>query len=434
MLRILGAVLRFHAKGHRSRPNRYDSAWRKFVTGARAVGLLIVGLFLPEPLFAQYEEGSYRVPPTRRGGENAYRQPMQPWTVEKSPPGSEPAWTLPPAPNDPWLDEERMAEELAAEGWQLPPEGPQVPEEETRPKRSGRGGGPMGGGGGPGYGAMWFSPQNVKGQGVDFEIVQQDASAAFPVWKSERGIALLTASVSNSHVFTDALLPDTGRAFPSDLWDIGMGVTFFHEFDGGSKLAVIASYGSSSDKPFHSIDEMNVSLISFLRKPTKSGRDAWVIGAMYSPSGSLNFPIPILAYEWNPSEQFDMNIGLPLSINWRPRKNWTLSANYLPLTKGNVTLTYDLTERVHLYGGYRSTSEAYFLADRIGKTDRFFALDQRGLVGLRWELGKRGVLDFSAGYIFDRRYGEGENQGGTWHDEVNVEPGAFVGLNYSLVF
>lgn len=421
MLRILGAVVRSYAKRRYNRPDRCDSVWRKLLADCRPAVLLLVGFFLPEPLLAQYDEGSYRVPPTRQGGENAYRQPMQPWT-------------LPPAPQDAWLDEERMAEELSAEGWQLPPEGSQVPEDNPRPKRRGGGGGPMGGSGGPGYGAMWFLPQNVKGQGVDFEIVQQNASAAFPVWKGERGIALLTASVSNSHVFTDALLPDTGRAFPSDLWDIGMGVTFFHEFDGGSKLALIASYGSSSDKPFHSIDEMNVSLVSFLRKPTKNGRDAWVIGAMYSPSGSLNFPIPILAYEWNPSEQFDMNIGLPLSINWRPRENWTLSANYLPLTNGNVTLTYDLSERLHLYGGYRSTSEAYFLADRVGKTDRFFALDQRAQLGVRWEIGKNGVLDFSGGYIFDRRYGEGENQGGTWHDEVNVEPGAFVGLNYSLMF
>lgn len=346
----------------------------------------------------------------------------------------------PPSRLPPWgLQEEMVLEdELDATAWQLPPvsEPPALPEpaEKRRSRGSGMGGGPFGGSGGPGYGAMWFPPQPVTGQDVNFQLVQQNAAAMGPVWKGDHGIALLSLKVRNSHYFTDAILPNTQRAFPSNLWDVGLGLTYFHKFDGGSTLGIISGFGSESDRPFHSIDEMNVSLVTFLRKPTQNGRDAWMFGAMYSSSGTLNFPIPIIAYEWNPNERFKMNIGLPFSLEWKPRDDWTLNVTYLPLTNGNVLITKDLTERLHLYGGYRSVSDAYFLSDRVKKEERFFSVDQRVLLGLRWDLGEHFVVDFSSGYVFDRRYGEGENQGATWHDEVSVEPGAFIGLDCRLQF
>ncbi len=308
------------------------------------------------------------------------------------------------------------------------------PPPKKRTRQGGGMGGPFGGSGGPGYGIEWFPTQSVRSQDVNFQLVDQNASAGMPLWSGDFGTFVFTFGVQNTHAFTDAILPDTGRAFPEDLWDVKFGLTYIRQFDNGSTLGVITGLGSASDKPFHSADEMNVSLITFLRKPARNERDAWMFGVMYSPSGSLNFPVPILAYEWNRSDAFQMNIGVPLSVTWRPRENWTLNASYVPLTTGNVILTHDLSENWHVYGGYRSIADSYFLSDRVEEEDRFFALQQRLVTGVRWDVGKYGALDFSAGYAFDRRYGEGSNQGATWHDEVEVDPGAFVGLDFRLLF
>lgn len=311
---------------------------------------------------------------------------------------------------------------------------PEEPPPEEKPSRRRGSGSPFGGSAGPGYGVEWFPAQPVQGQDVDFQLFEQDASTGMPIYRGDYGTAVLTASVQNTHYFTDAVLPDTGRAFPDDLWNVKFGLTYIRKFDSGSSLGIISSIGSASDKPFQSGDEINLNLISFLRKPAWNERDAWMFGVMYSPTGSLNFPVPIIAYEWNKSEAFQMNLGIPFSMTWRPREDWTLVATYVPLTNGSVMLTHDLSERWHVYGGYRSVARSYFLSDRVEKDDRFFALQQRLVTGIRWDVGKYGALDFSTGYAFDRRYGEGENQGSDLHDEVKVEPGAFIGLDFRLRF
>ncbi|RCS41168.1 hypothetical protein DTL42_21585 [Bremerella cremea] len=298
------------------------------------------------------------------------------------------------------------------------------------------GGGPFGGQGGPGYGSVWYPTKLVKGQDVDFQLIRQNASAALPVWRGDKGIMLMSMNVGNSLFFTDAVLPDSQRPFPAELWRVNLGLNYIHKFDNGSTLVVLTGLGSSSDKPFHSWEEMNFTLGTFWRRPARNERDAWMLGVMYSPSGSLNFPIPAIAYQWNPSDSFQMSVGLPLSVTWHPFawENWTVSFSYLPLTNGSLMVTHDFTERIHLYSGYQSISDSYFLSDREIERDRFYATELRIVKGLRYDLGRNAVFDICAGYAFDRKYGEGANQGASLHDNVDVQPGEFVEARIQLRF
>lgn len=297
-------------------------------------------------------------------------------------------------------------------------------------------GGPFGGQGAPGYGASWYPAKMVKVQDVDFQLVRENASAALPVWRGEKGIMLMSVNVRDSQFFTDAILPDTQRPFPEELWRVNLGLNYIHQFDSGSSLVVLTGIGSASDKPFHSWEEMNVTLGTFWRRPARNERDAWMLGVMYSPSGTLNFPIPIVAYQWNPSESFQMSVGLPLSVTWHPFgwEKWVVSFSYLPLTNGSFMMTHDFTERIHLYSGYESISDSYFLSDREIEGDRFYATELRLVKGLRWDLGRSAVLDVCVGYAFDRKYGEGANQGAKLHDEVDVQPGEFLEARFQVRF
>src|SRR5262249_37068685 len=110
----------------------------------------------------------------------------------------------------------------------------------------------------------------------------------------------------------------------------------------------------------------------------------------------------------------------------------TLDLSYFPLTNVHARATYRVAGGVHVYGGYEFLNESYFLADRADTRDRFLGFEQRLIGGVRWDLWRHATLDLSAGYAFDRFYGEGRNQGGSLHDRVDIAPGAFLGATFRV--
>jgi hypothetical protein len=187
---------------------------------------------------------------------------------------------------------------------------------------SGRGGmgmGPMGAGwpgaGGPGYGATWYPSRPVSPSSSDAELglLQQSFSVALPMWNDCGDVVIFSTGVRNSMFFTDAVLPDSHRPFPSELWNVNFGSLYSHRFNNGWMGGLGINFGSASDQPFHSINEMNLGFFSYLQVPVRNDRDAWRFSLMYSPVGNLNFPIPGVAYLWNPSDAFHASIGLPFT-------------------------------------------------------------------------------------------------------------------------
>ena len=112
-----------------------------------------------------------------------------------------------------------------------------------------------------GYGATWYpSRPTSDSSSADLGLVRQGVSAAAPIWRQPGDVLILSASVRNSMFFTDAVLPDSGRPFPSELWNISLGTTYLHKFQNGWSGGLGIHFGSASDKPFYSINEMNVRL------------------------------------------------------------------------------------------------------------------------------------------------------------------------------
>jgi Domain of unknown function (DUF6268) len=295
-------------------------------------------------------------------------------------------------------------------------------------------GGPgMGGGMGgpgmgvPGYMATGYPSRPVANSTADLGFVRQNLSGAFPVYKEAGATVLLTAGVRNTLFFTDAILPDTQRPFPDELWNISLGLMYLQKFDNGWSGGLGTTLGSASDKPFHSIHEMNVGFLGFLRVPAKNERDSWMFSLMYSPVGNLTFPIPGVAYSWKPSDDLHVNFGLPFSVMWKPVEDLTFTFFYVPITNINARATYRVTNGVNVYGGFEWLNEAYFLADRAEQDERFLAFEKRLICGVRWDIWTHADFDLNAGYAFDRYYGEGQNQISDLHDRVDISSGAFIG-------
>jgi len=283
----------------------------------------------------------------------------------------------------------------------------------------------------PGYKATWYpsSPISNSPSQSDLGLVRQTLSGAYPIWREECDTVLLMAGVRNTLFSTNAILPDTQRPFPNELWNINAGLMYIHKFENGWSGGLKTTIGSASDKPFHSINEMNVSFFGFLQTAASNERDLWRFSLFYSPVGNVTFPIPGIAYIWKPSDDLNMSIGIPFSVKWVPVEDLTLTFSYIPVTNVSARATYRLMNGLDVYGGFEWLNEAYFLADRAVQQDRFLAFEKQLIGGIRWEIATHAVLDLNAGYAFDRYYGEGQNLFSNLQDQVDISPGAFIGAN-----
>jgi hypothetical protein len=300
--------------------------------------------------------------------------------------------------------------------------------------------GGVGGLGGPGiyaprvnYAAVWYPDQPVRGQNTDLGFVRQEVGISTPVWRGGPDALMINVHARNVLYNTDAVLPDSGRDFPNSLWNLGLGMTYTHQFQNGWTAGGMVNVGSASDRPFNTWNEVNVGVGGFLRIPVGE-RNAFMVGAMYSPLGELPFPIPMVAFLWRPTEDFSMNIGLPFSIRWRPIEDLLFDFSYVPIRTIHTRLTDRVAQGVGIYAGYDWSNEAYFLADREDTRERFFYYEQKVSAGVRIDLGQNTALDFSGGYAFDRFFFTGRQWSDNWHDRVNVGNGAFLGARFQWRF
>jgi hypothetical protein len=269
------------------------------------------------------------------------------------------------------------------------------------------------------YRATGLPNEQVAGQPTVLGLVRQDISVGAPVWQDCANEWLLTAHLRNELFHTDAVLPNTGQPFPNDLWAIRFGTAYRHLFDNGWIAGAAVSFGSASDQPFHSINELTAGVNLFLRIP-QGENNAWLFTLNYSVTGEINFPIPGVAFLWQPSDYLRVNIGLPFQVMYRPTDDLTLDFSYMLISNIRARATYHLCKPVFVYIGYDYENESYFLVDRPDVHDRFFSYDQRVTAGVRGRV-LRGVLyDLSGGFVFDRFYFEGKRSTNQNFNRVDV--------------
>ena len=213
-----------------------------------------------------------------------------------------------------------------------------------------------------------------------------------PIVQGKYGILFANAHIFSEQISTTAILPNSGRAFPDQLWNVGVGLGGLHRFSNGWTAMANVSLGSASDRPF-SADTTTIGLMASLRVP-RGPRNAWIFSLMYANNSTLPIPIPGVAYAYSPSPRLFMMIGLPPSIVYRPTDNIVLEAMYMPLYNAHVRATYIRSPTLRFYGGFDWENQTYFLSDRPVQNDRFYYFDERLSVGRnnsRQALG-RGLL------------------------------------------
>lgn len=286
----------------------------------------------------------------------------------------------------------------------------------------------------PGYDATGYFARPLVGRPGELALVRQNLSLIAPVWREGPDTLLVNLRVRNVNVGTPAILSDTGQRFPENLWNVNVGVAGLHRFDNGWVGGLAGTIGTASDRPFHGIDEMAFQAVGLLKVPAHRDADWWTFMLVYSSYGQLSFPIPLIRYDWNPSDRLAVGLGLPLSLRWRPSDVWRIDLSYIPLVTVDAKVTWTPARRLYVYGGFEWDSEGYFLADRRERSDRFFYQEKRLIGGFRIGVGRQGGLDVFGGCAFDRSFGAGRSPLDYRYDTLDVEPGPFLGARFSLRF
>jgi Domain of unknown function (DUF6268) len=281
------------------------------------------------------------------------------------------------------------------------------------------------------YRSQWEPGAAVAGQPTDLGMWRNELSLMAPLWRSGRDMFLLSLGAADSEFNTNAILPDTGRHFPDELWNVRIGANYIHGFDNGWKGGIGVTVASPSDRPFADLRDVSVGMTAFLRIPVCE-HDAWNFVLMYSPVSELPFPLPGVSYQWQPSDDFHMNIGLPFRVMYRPCEDLTLDFSYMLLRTVHAQATYRLGDSWRLYTAFDWESQSWFLHDRESDRERLFSYDKRLSAGVQTTLLEHVQVDLSAGYLFDRFYFTGENFADDHHDRIDLESGLFVSLQASV--
>jgi hypothetical protein len=155
---------------------------------------------------------------------------------------------------------------------------------------------------------------------------------------------------------------------------------------------------------------------------------------MYSPTSELNFPVPGVAFSWNPSPEFHANIGLPLQVTWRPTEDWQFQASYMLISNVRLKAQYRITKQLRAFAAYDWSNQAYTLLERPEDNDRFFMYDQRVSLGLQASFSRHWTASLTGGYVFDRYMFEGKSFATNDSGIVNLDAGPFTSLNLGARF
>ena len=281
------------------------------------------------------------------------------------------------------------------------------------------------------YQVRWFPEADVHGQTSSLGWVSQDLRASTPIWTGDKSVLSLNAGVSNQAFQGAAVLPLSGTPIPDTLWNVRLGLGYQQTFANEWTMGLSANLVSASDRPFDGTDEIKVGVQGMLRIPVRE-HDAWILSLTYSPTSQLPFPIPGVAYQWVPSEQFQMLIGLPTAILYRPTEDLSFSLVWLPITNVRARATYRVLPSVRVYLAYEAANDSYYLADRTDNQDRLSEYDQRVSAGLQYSPAPWFSADLFAGYSFDRYFFMGHGYSSRNGDRFDLSDVPFFGAQATI--
>jgi hypothetical protein len=286
------------------------------------------------------------------------------------------------------------------------------------------------------YEGSYYPASDLENQKTDMGISLHELSGTMPLYQTKSDEIVLLAKAAYASIATEAILPDSGRNFPGNFWNLNAALSYRHSMGEGWLWGAMAGLGSPSNKPFHSSDEMDVNFTGFLRVP-HGPRNAWLFLLNYTNNRDFlsGAPLPGLAYLYHPNHKFRMILGAPLfALKYDPTRNWTVSLYYMYPRNVDARLTWHAAHWLHFYIGFDWSNYRYYLADRSHRENRLFYFQKRGFIGSNVVLGGGLILTLETGCSFDRLFFEGENYGDRHQERIDLENSWLAAIRLGVKF
>ena len=277
----------------------------------------------------------------------------------------------------------------------------------------------------------WLPASTLKSGAGSVMLQDSQMDLAFPLRFESDGIWLGMLGLQSLAVDMDGVPANVAAPLPDRFWDLELGVMRIKQWEGGNQSGAMIRVGSPSDQPYSALRDMTVSCLAFLRVPDGE-HNAWEFSLFYSPTGQVVFPLPGLAYRWNPDETLQVQIGVPASFTYRPTDDWLFRGSYRPLNQVQLEAVRRVGESWEGFARFDTISEAFFQADRIADRERTYFFDQRLSLGVRRRLLRGWSLEAHAAYVFDRKIFDGESFSRDRHNVMSLDP--TVGGGVSVVW
>lgn len=198
---------------------------------------------------------------------------------------------------------------------------------------------------------------------------------------------------------------DTQAFVPDKVGSIDLGLSFNRSYSDRQNFGLLASFGSASNKPFHSWQEIKTNFTTFYQ--IESGaRNSWIFSLNYSNHrGYLQgYPLPGAAYFYkSPAESFQAMIGIPFFISWEFQKNYIFMTSLLfPYLASAEISVFDFMP-LKLRSGFRWEYKDYLVANRPQKKQSLYADQKSVFLSAGMPLTRNLSFDLVGAYAWDRR-------------------------------
>lgn len=188
-----------------------------------------------------------------------------------------------------------------------------------------------------------------------------------------------------------------------NFYNIQIGASYRHYFDNEKSLGLMASVGSSSDKPFKNGRDGTVMINS-----TYQLNDKWVLLGNYSNNRPFlnNVPLPGFIYIQEQSRERTMMLGFPFIYIQKPFQNDNFSFRYIGVLPYNhkVRILFNRLDIFRPYIGLEQGPSVFFDSDRTTDSERTFWFERKSMVGIEKSFGPFLKIDIQLGNSFNREY------------------------------
>ncbi len=287
--------------------------------------------------------------------------------------------------------------------------------------------------------AMERSP--VRGQDGSLQLSETELRLHAPIGAGRPD--QLTVGLALDHLVADgnARFPATAE-LPDHFTRVTGSLSWKRMLPGARSLTISADFGSASDEPFDSNDELLYGLATVAVLPASGpepGRTAWLVGAVWRNDLEAldGWPIPLLVYSTRVGGTLDLKLGMPMAYaTWRPRDSVILAGGW---RYGAFGMRAEYRPQRWLGLGVRLRRNGFsgFRAARTDEDLRISYSDYEAAAYSEVAFGPGRQAQVAVGWRFDREFTE-ERIDPWWEDNddnaIEVDGSWFASMRFEWTF